>query len=60
MPKLSCGDKYNLTGFCNDIAGKAKRPTRGVRSLADVARDAEDSDDDDDEGNEYYAGGQKR
>ncbi|DBA76970.1 hypothetical protein WJX77_003686 [Trebouxia sp. C0004] len=40
-------------------AAKSKRPTGGVRSLADVARDAEDSDDDDDEGNEYYAGGQK-
>ncbi|KAL0025359.1 hypothetical protein WJX79_011059 [Trebouxia sp. C0005] len=40
-------------------AGTTKRPTRGVRSLADVARDTEESDDDDDEGNEYYAGGQK-
>ena len=39
---------------------KAKKPTGGVRSLADVARDAEDDSDDDDEGNEYYAGGHKR
>ena len=60
MPELRCGDKHNLTGCCNHIAGKAKRPTGGVRSLADVARDAEDSDENDDEGNEYYAGGQKR
>jgi UBX domain-containing protein 1 len=60
MPGLRCGDDYIRTGCCNGIAGKATRPTGGVRSLADVARDAQDSDEDDDEGNEYYAGGQKR
>ncbi|KAL3141421.1 hypothetical protein ABBQ32_004990 [Trebouxia sp. C0010 RCD-2024] len=39
-------------------AGKAKKRTGGVRSLADVAKDSEE-DSDVDEGNEYYAGGQK-